>query len=158
MALNPTIGRVTERIKSRSRETRDAYEARVRRAQDEGPHRGVLSCSNLAHVTAACPAHDKDALTTGQAGNIGIVTAYNDMLSAHQPFEEFPPLIKAAARGAGATGGKILGAGAGGFMLLFCPEDMQRRVTERLSDLLFVPFRFDRSGMQVIHYEPWSSR
>ena len=103
MALNPTIGRVTERIKVRSRETRDAYEARVRRAQDEGPHRGVLSCSNLAHVTAACPAHDKDALTTGQAGNIGIVTAYNDMLSAHQPFERFPELIKTAAREAGGT-------------------------------------------------------
>ena len=63
-----------------------------------------------------------------------------------------------AARDAGATGGKILGAGAGGFMLLFCPEEMQRRVTERLSNLLFVPFRFDRSGMQVIHYEPWTSR
>ena len=59
-----------------------------------------------------------------------------------------------AAREAGATGGKILGAGSGGFMLLFCPEEMQRKVRERLSDLLFVPFSFDRSGMQVIHYEP----
>jgi D-glycero-alpha-D-manno-heptose-7-phosphate kinase len=59
-----------------------------------------------------------------------------------------------AARDAGATGGKILGAGAGGFMLLFCPEEMQRAVRERLSDLLFVPFSFDRSGMQVIHYQP----
>ena len=58
-----------------------------------------------------------------------------------------------AAREAGATGGKILGAGAGGFMLLFCPEEMQRKVRERLSDLLFVPFSFDRSGMQVIHYQ-----
>ena len=59
-----------------------------------------------------------------------------------------------AARDAGATGGKILGAGAGGFMLLFCPEEMQRAVRERLSSLLFVPFAFDRSGMQVIHYQP----
>jgi D-glycero-alpha-D-manno-heptose-7-phosphate kinase len=59
-----------------------------------------------------------------------------------------------AARDAGATGGKILGAGAGGFMLLFCPEELQRTVLARLSDLLFVPFRFDRSGMQVIHYQP----
>lgn len=58
------------------------------------------------------------------------------------------------AREAGATGGKILGAGSGGFMLLFCPEEMQRAVRERLSDLLFVPFSFDRSGMQVIHYQP----
>lgn len=60
----------------------------------------------------------------------------------------------AAAREAGATGGKILGAGAGGFMLLICPEEMQRTVRERLGDLLFVPFSFDRTGMQVIHYQP----
>ena len=59
-----------------------------------------------------------------------------------------------AARDAGATGGKILGAGAGGFMILVCPEEMQRAVRERLSDLLFVPFSFDRRGMQVIHYRP----
>ena len=59
-----------------------------------------------------------------------------------------------AARDAGATGGKILGAGAGGFMLLVCPEEMQQAVRERLSSLLFVPFAFDRSGMQVIHYQP----
>lgn len=59
-----------------------------------------------------------------------------------------------AARDAGATGGKILGAGAGGFMLLFCPEEHQRKVRESLSDLLFVPFSFDRSGMQIIHYAP----
>lgn len=64
--------------------------------------------------------------------------------------------VYAAAREAGATGGKILGAGAGGFMLLLCPEEMQREVRDRLSDLLFVPFSFDRTGMQVIHYEPTS--
>ena len=62
--------------------------------------------------------------------------------------------VYTAAREAGATGGKILGAGAGGFMLLICPEEMQRAVRERLSELLFVPFSFDRSGMQVIHYQP----
>jgi len=63
-----------------------------------------------------------------------------------------------AAREAGATGGKILGAGAGGFMLLYCPEEAQRAVRERLSELLFVPFSFDRSGMQVIHYQPTGHR
>ena len=63
----------------------------------------------------------------------------------------------AAAREAGASGGKILGAGAGGFMLLTCPEEMQRAVRERLSGLLFVPFSFDRSGMQIIHYQPPSN-
>ena len=62
-----------------------------------------------------------------------------------------------AARDAGATGGKILGAGSGGFMLLFCPEENQRAVQQRLSNLLFVPFSFDRSGMQVIYYQPDSS-
>jgi D-glycero-alpha-D-manno-heptose-7-phosphate kinase len=65
------------------------------------------------------------------------------------------------ARSAGATGGKILGAGSGGFMLLVCPEEHQRNVQEKLSDLLFVPFTFDRSGHQVIHYEPadnWRGR
>lgn len=61
-----------------------------------------------------------------------------------------------AAREAGATGGKILGAGAGGFMVLTCPEEMQRAVRERLAELLFVPFSFDRTGMQVIHYQPSS--
>lgn len=61
-----------------------------------------------------------------------------------------------AARDKGASGGKILGAGSGGFMLLMCPEEMQRAVRERLSDLLFVPFSFDRSGMQVIHFQPSS--
>jgi len=59
-----------------------------------------------------------------------------------------------AACDAGALGGKILGAGSGGFMILFCPEEKQRAVRERLSDLLFVPFSFDRSGMQVIYYQP----
>jgi len=63
-----------------------------------------------------------------------------------------------AARDAGATGGNILGAGAGGFMILVCPEEMQRAVRERLSALLFVPFSFDRSGMQVIHYEPGTAQ
>ncbi len=61
--------------------------------------------------------------------------------------------VYGAAREAGASGGKILGAGAGGFMLLVCPEEHQRRVRERLSELLFVPFTFDRTGMQVIHYQ-----
>ncbi len=103
MTLDPTVECVTTRIVERSRAVRDAYEARVRRAQEQGPHRGVLSCGNLAHVTAACPAHDKDALARGKGGNIGIVTAYNDMLSAHQPFALFPELIKAAAREVGGT-------------------------------------------------------
>src|SRR5262249_44322598 len=87
----------------RSRSARAAYMDRMARAQEQGPHRATLSCGNLAHVTAACSAHEKEALATGRAGNIGIVTAYNDMLSAHQPFERFPDIIKQAAREAGGT-------------------------------------------------------
>ncbi len=103
MALRSELEQVTARIRERSRTVRTAYMGRVARAQEQGPHRATLSCGNLAHVTAACPAHDKGALATGMAGNIGIVTAYNDMLSAHQPFERFPDLIKQAARAAGGT-------------------------------------------------------
>lgn len=101
MSINPDVERITERIVNRSRDVRAAYMDRVRRARDAGPRRAVLSCGNLAHAIAACPAQDKTALATGAAGNIGIVTAYNDMLSAHQPFERFPDIIKAAARDAG---------------------------------------------------------
>jgi len=100
---HPTVATVTERIRARSRDARQAYEDRTRRFAEQGPHRAKLSCGNLAHVTAACGMADKEALARGSAGNIGIVTAYNDMLSAHQPFERFPDLIRAAARAAGGT-------------------------------------------------------
>ncbi|HUL09264.1 MAG TPA: phosphogluconate dehydratase [Candidatus Acidoferrum sp.] len=103
MAPRAGLQQVTARIRERSRSARAAYKDRVARAQEQGPHRARLSCGNMAHVTAACPAHDKSALATGRAGNIGIVTAYNDMLSAHQPFERFPEIIKQAARAAGGT-------------------------------------------------------
>jgi phosphogluconate dehydratase len=103
MALRSEIEQVTTRIGERSRAVRTAYLDRVARAQEQGPHRATLSCGNLAHVTAACSSHEKAALSRGNAGNIGIVTAYNDMLSAHQPFERFPDLIKQAARAAGGT-------------------------------------------------------
>ena len=103
MELNPVIARVTERVVERSRSTRSRYMDHVKRAQDNGPRRAVLSCGNLAHVAAACTAHDKAALAEGKAGHIGIVTAYNDMLSAHQPFATFPDLIKQTAREAGGS-------------------------------------------------------
>jgi phosphogluconate dehydratase len=103
MALRSELEQVTARIRQRSRTVRADYTGRVARAHDKSPHRATLSCGNLAHVTAACSAHEKQALATGRAGNIGIVTAYNDMLSAHQPFERFPDLIKQAARAAGGT-------------------------------------------------------
>ncbi len=102
MTLHPAIAAVTDRIRARSRDTRSTYLDRMRRAADAGTTRAHLSCGNQAHAYAAMGA-DKDALVAGRAPNIGIVTAYNDMLSAHQPYERYPDLIRAAARRAGAT-------------------------------------------------------
>jgi phosphogluconate dehydratase len=102
MALNPTVAAVTERIRARSRPQRTAYLDRCRRAAEAGPGRAHLSCGNLAHAAAAAGA-DKAAVAGARGPNLAIVTAYNDMLSAHQPFERFPALIKEAARRAGGT-------------------------------------------------------
>ncbi|MBU9696332.1 phosphogluconate dehydratase [Rhodobacteraceae bacterium HSP-20] len=101
-SLHPAIARVTDRIRARSAATRAAYLDRMGRAAQAGPARGHLACGNQAHAYAAMGT-DKDMLAAGRAPNIGIVTAYNDMLSAHQPFETYPALIRAAARKAGAT-------------------------------------------------------
>lgn len=101
-AVNPTLRDVTERIKERSRDTREAYITRMKDAAQDGPRRAHLSCGNQAHAYAAMSG-DKPDLAQTRAPNIGIVTAYNDMLSAHQPFETFPALIKEAAREASAT-------------------------------------------------------
>ena len=102
MKLHPVIAEVTDRIRSRSRERRTAYLGRLRQAAETGPARAHLSCGNQAHAYAAM-GEDKAALAAGRAPNIGIVTAYNDMLSAHQPYEDYPKLIRQAARRAGAT-------------------------------------------------------
>ncbi len=102
MPLNDTLARVTARIVERSAPTRGPYLERMRRAAEDGPHRAHLTCGNQAHAYAAMT-QDKDRLAQGRAPNLGIVTAYNDMLSAHQPFEAFPAIIKDAARQAGGT-------------------------------------------------------
>ncbi|WP_208349040.1 phosphogluconate dehydratase [Pseudaestuariivita rosea] len=102
MPLNPTVAAVTDRIIDRSKDTRAQYLDRMRRAAEDGPRRAHLSCGNQAHAYAAM-GDDKDSLAGSPAPNLGIVTAYNDMLSAHQPFERFPDLIRAAARTAGGT-------------------------------------------------------
>lgn len=103
MTLDARIADVTDAIVARSRETRARYLDDIGRAAAEGPHRAALSCGNLAHGFAGCGAHDKAALKGQQVPNVAIVTAYNDMLSAHQPYERFPDLIRAAAREAGAV-------------------------------------------------------
>ncbi len=93
---------VTQRLALRSAAPRSAYLEHIKRAARQGPHRSALSCSNLAHGFAACGDHDKGALK-GTAHNIAIVSSYNEMLSAHQPFERYPALIKEAVREAGAV-------------------------------------------------------
>ena len=102
MPLNATIKTVTDRIIARSEKRRQAYLDQIGQAASDGPRRAHLTCGNQAHAYAAMGS-DKDALVAARAPNIGIVTAYNDMLSAHQPFQSYPDLIKAAARKAGAT-------------------------------------------------------
>ena len=101
--LNARVGEVTARIAERSRASRRAYLDRIDAAVAKGPTRKRLGCANFAHGFAACGAADKHALRDGPGPNLAIVTAYNDMLSAHQPFERFPELIKRAARAVGAT-------------------------------------------------------
>jgi phosphogluconate dehydratase len=103
MSVQARVGDVTERIVKRSRPEREPYLHRIRAAGERKPNRTRLSCSNLAHGFAACGVHDKAMLKGETAPNIGIVTAYNDMLSAHQPYERFPDLIREAARAVGGT-------------------------------------------------------
>ncbi len=102
MSLHPVIERVTERIGKASQTTRSAYLQRIDAARERGTVRGRLACGNLAHGFAAS-GEDKALLRDQRAINIGIVTAYNDMLSAHQPMQHYPELIKMAARNLGAT-------------------------------------------------------
>jgi phosphogluconate dehydratase len=100
-AVHAEVLAVTQRIVDRSRASRAAYLARCERAQQElGPLRG-MSCANLAHGYAALPSDDKLKLRVEHAPNLGIVTAYNDMLSAHQPYERYPAVIREAARAVG---------------------------------------------------------
>ncbi|OGB37640.1 MAG: phosphogluconate dehydratase, partial [Burkholderiales bacterium RIFOXYC2_FULL_59_8] len=103
MKLHDTVALVTQRITQRSRLTRTAYLARLDAAQQRPPGAQRLGCANVAHAFAALPGNDKLRVVAQKAPNIGIVTAYNDMLSAHAPFQHYPDLIKAEARQHGAT-------------------------------------------------------
>ena len=103
MTLHPVIAEVTQHIAERSRAARGAYLARIDAARTQGVYRHKLGCSNLAHAFAASSDADKATLRGNARPNIGIVTAYNDMLSAHQPYEPYPERIRRAARRVGAT-------------------------------------------------------
>ncbi len=101
--LHTRLADVTARIAARSKPTRRAYLERMHAARAQGPSRAQLACTNLAHGFAAADAGDKQQLKSGRWPNIAIVSAYNDMLSAHRPLERYPQLIKLAAREAGAV-------------------------------------------------------
>ena len=101
--LHSTLAAVTARIEQRSAATRQAYLTVVAQAKKPGPYRGGMGCANAAHAYAAMPANDKLVLRQERQPNLGVITAYNDMLSAHQPYEHYPEKIRAAARAAGAT-------------------------------------------------------
>ena len=101
--LHPTLAAVTARIDQRSAKTRQAYLEVLAKAKKPGPYRGGMGCANAAHAYAAMPANDKLVLRQEREPNVGVITAYNDMLSAHQPYEHYPEKIRVAARAAGAT-------------------------------------------------------
>ncbi len=94
--MHPVIQQVTDRIAARSAKSRAIYLERMEKARRKGPHRGALACGNLAHGFAACNAQEKSDLRSLTKANIGIISSYNDMLSAHQPYETYPALIKQA--------------------------------------------------------------
>lgn len=101
--MNPTVTAVTRRIQERSARTREAYLARVEQAIDRPRGSDRMGCANVAHAFAALPPNDKLRIVAERAPNIGIITAYNDMLSAHQPYEGFPAVIRDEASKLGAT-------------------------------------------------------
>ncbi len=103
MPMNSTVDQVTQRIRERSAPLRQAYLARVAAAAQRARGSDRMGCANVAHAFAAMPAEDKFRIVAERAPHIGVVTAYNDMLSAHQPYEGFPALIRDEAHRRGAT-------------------------------------------------------
>ena len=101
--IHPAIERVTKRITERSADTRGAYLASMAAQRKNGTQRGGMGCANMAHTTAALPASDKLKIHAERAPHVGVITAYNDMLSAHQPYEHYPELLRGHARSIGAT-------------------------------------------------------
>lgn len=101
--MHAVIETVTDAIRVRSAQARQAYLKRMQRTREQLPPRRKLSCGNLAHAFAACAETDKQTIRLMQSANLGIVTAYNDVLSAHQPLEAYPSLIKEVARSQGSS-------------------------------------------------------
>jgi phosphogluconate dehydratase len=99
--MHPILENVTAEVIERSRESRNAYLSRINAAIEIGPHRAKLACGNLAHGFAACASGEKEDLANAKKANIAIISAYNDMLSAHEPYKDYPALIKQAVHEAG---------------------------------------------------------
>lgn len=102
--MHPRVLEVTERLIARSRVTRERYLHMIRGAASDGPMRGKLQCANFAHGVAGCGTEDKQSLKMMNAANVAIVSSYNDMLSAHQPYEHYPEALKQALREIGSVG------------------------------------------------------
>ncbi|MNF36364.1 Phosphogluconate dehydratase [compost metagenome] len=102
--MHPRVLEVTERLIARSRQTRERYLQLIRGAASDGPQRAKLQCANFAHGVAGCGTEDKQSLRMMNAANVAIVSSYNDMLSAHQPYEHYPEQIKQALREIGSVG------------------------------------------------------
>ncbi|MGB2239533.1 MAG: dihydroxy-acid dehydratase, partial [Pseudomonadales bacterium] len=102
--MHAAVLSVTDAIRTRSKPYRDAYLADLQSRQADRPRREDLGCGNLAHGIAACGASDKQQLKLMQSANIAIITAHNDMLSAHQPYAAYPDLIKRCLQEMGCTG------------------------------------------------------
>lgn len=94
--IHKVISDVTARIRERSAARRQAFMARIQRQAEQGKTRAALACGNLAHAVAACSSDEKGRILDMTRANVGIVTAYNDMLSAHQPYQGYPDIIKGA--------------------------------------------------------------
>ncbi|HSV61318.1 MAG TPA: phosphogluconate dehydratase [Variovorax sp.] len=103
MSTHPTVRDVTNRIRERSRASRDAYLQRLAQTRERERGSDRMGCANVAHAVAGLPANDKLKIVAERAPNIGVVTAYNDMLSAHAPYQGYPDIIKNEARKLGAT-------------------------------------------------------
>lgn len=99
--MHPVVAKVTETIRQRSSQSREFYLNHIENARTNGPQRNILHCGNLAHGWASCAKGEKASLREGKQANIAIISAYNDMLSAHQPYLTYPDLIKAAITSAG---------------------------------------------------------
>ncbi|MEP6721986.1 MAG: dihydroxy-acid dehydratase, partial [Variovorax sp.] len=103
MTTHPTVQQVTDRIRRRSEPTRSAYLQQLSEIADRDRGSDRMGCANVAHAVAGVPANDKLKIVAERAPNIGLVTAYNDMLSAHAPYQHYPDIIKNEARRLGAT-------------------------------------------------------